>query len=71
MLILTFVLVVVDMTVPLFNSDAYAGELKLKPIKIKPEPLSDLHPKLKWMTEGKIRGIWIGDDIDCPQCIYR
>jgi hypothetical protein len=42
---------------------ADAGELDLQPIEIKPERPTELHPKLRWMTEQKIRGIWIGGDL--------
>ena len=44
---------------------AYGGELDLRPIISEPEPLnhSQMHPKLKWMVEQKIRAIWIGDDL--------
>jgi hypothetical protein len=48
---------------PLFSSNAHAGELNLRPIESKPEPLSRLHPDLKWMTQKKVRAIWIGDDL--------
>ena len=42
---------------------AYGGELDLRPIEVTPEPLGQLHPKLKWMAEEKVRAIWIGDDL--------
>jgi len=42
---------------------ARAGELDLRPIETKPEPLSRPHPKLRWMTRQKIRAIWIGNDL--------
>ena len=48
---------------PMFGCVADAAELELRPIKVPPEPLSRLHPKLKWMTEQKIRAIWVGDDL--------
>jgi hypothetical protein len=51
------------MVLPLFSSNAHGGELDLRPIESKPEPLSRLHSKLKWMTEKKVRAIWIGDDL--------
>jgi hypothetical protein len=31
---------------PLMSCAAHAGELDLRPIKVKPEPLTNLHPKL-------------------------
>ena len=42
---------------------AHGAELDLRPIKVTPEPLGQLHPKLRWMTRDKIRGIWITDDL--------
>ena len=43
---------------------AYGDELlDMRPIETKPEPLTELHPKLKWMTERKVRVAWIGDDL--------
>ena len=42
---------------------AHAGELDLRPVETKPEPLSRLHPKLRWMTQQKVRAIWIGNDL--------
>ena len=48
---------------PLPGCAVHAGELDLRPIELTPEPLSRLHPKLQWMTEQKVRGIWIGDDL--------
>jgi hypothetical protein len=58
------ILLLVNITVlPLFSRNAHAGELDLRPIESKPESLSHLHPDLKWMTEDKVRAIWIGDDL--------
>ena len=48
---------------PITGCTVHAGELDLRPIEIKPEPLSQLRPELKWMTEQKIRAIWITDDL--------
>jgi len=48
---------------PLPGCAAHAGELDLRPIVVPPEPLTDLHPKLRWMTEQKVRAIWVGDDL--------
>ena len=48
---------------PLLGCAANAAELDLRPIEVKPEPLTQLHPKLTWMTKDKIRAIWIGDDL--------
>ena len=47
------------------SAGATAGDadIDLRPIKVTPEPLTRLHPKLKWMTEQKIRMMWIGDDL--------
>ena len=42
------------------------GPPDLRPIEVAPEPLTQLHPKLRWMTEQKVRGIWIGDDLFEP-----
>ena len=42
---------------------AHGAELDLRPITVTPEPLGQLHPKLRWMTRDKIRGIWITDDL--------
>ena len=48
---------------PLTGCAAQADELDLRPIEVKPEPLGQLHPKLKWMKEQKVRAIWVGDDL--------
>ena len=48
---------------PPLGCAANAAELDLRPIEIKPEPLTDLHPKLRWMTRDKVRAIWVGDDL--------
>ena len=48
---------------PLALSAAHGAELNLRPIKVRPEPLSRLNPKLRWMTRDRIRAIWIGDDL--------
>ena len=63
MIVCAIVLIANLMVLLLFSSNAHAGELDLRPIEIKPEPLSNLHPKLKWMREDKVRGVWIGDDL--------
>ena len=48
---------------PITGCAAQAKELDLRPIEVKPEPLTQLHPKLRWMTEQKVRVMWIGDDL--------
>ena len=40
-----------------------ADDLDLTPITPAPEPVGDLHPKVRWMTEQKIRLMWIGDNL--------
>ena len=51
------------MLCPLPGCAANAAELDLRPIEVKPEPLTNLDPKLQWMTEQRIRAIWITDDL--------
>ena len=51
---------------PTGGRGADAGELDLRPIEIKPERVERLHPKLRWMAEDKVRGIWIGSDLFDP-----
>jgi hypothetical protein len=48
---------------PMFGRVADAAELELRPIVVAPEPLTDLHPDLRWMVEQRIRAIWVGDDL--------
>ena len=43
-----------------------ASEFDLPPIESIPEPLGELHPKVRWMVEEKIRYIWISDNLDEP-----
>ena len=40
-----------------------APVLDLRPIVRAPERLTNLHPKLQWMKEQKIRSIWISNDL--------
>ena len=56
-------LVLSAMIWPMPECAANAAELDLRPIEVKPEPLGQLHPKLRWMTEQKVRATWIGDDL--------
>ena len=56
-------LVLIAAVWPMAGCAAHADELHLRPIEVKPEPLGELHPKLRWMTEQRIRGIWITDDL--------
>ena len=37
--------------------------LQLRPLMCPPEPVGDLHPKLRWMKQRKVRLAWIGDDL--------
>jgi len=62
-LVAAIVLVLSATAWPVLESAAHAAELNLRPIKATPQPLTRLHPKLKWMTEQKVRMIWIGDDL--------
>ena len=48
---------------PMTGCAAQGDELDLRPIEVNPEPLGPLHPKLRWMTEEKVRVIWISDDL--------
>jgi hypothetical protein len=48
---------------PVPGSMVHAAELNLRPIELQPEPLSRLRSDLQWMTEQKIRAIWIGNDL--------
>ena len=48
---------------PMMGCAAQADELDLRPIEVKPEPLTQIHPKLKWMTKDKIRGTWTREDM--------
>jgi hypothetical protein len=48
---------------PMVGFAAQADELELRPIENTPEPLTQLHPKLTWMREQKVRSIWVGDDL--------
>ena len=57
------VLVLIATALPMLESAAHGAELDLRPIEVKPEPLGQLHPKLQWMTEQKVRAIWVGDDL--------
>lgn len=45
---------------------AHAGDLDFRPIERAPERLTELHPRLRWMKEQKIRAMWITDDLDEP-----
>ena len=56
-------LVLSAMAWPLAGCAAQAGEFELRSIDVKPEPLGQLHPKLRWMTRDKVRGIWTTDDL--------
>ena len=40
-----------------------AATLEFRPIQIDPEPVGELHPKLRWMGKRKVRAAWIGDDL--------
>ena len=62
-LVTTIGLVLIATACPLLESAALGVELNLRPIKVRPEPLGQLHPKLRWMTEQKVRAIWVGDDL--------
>jgi hypothetical protein len=62
-LIASIGLVLSAMAWPLTGCAAQAAELELRSIDVKPEPLGQLHPKLRWMTRDKVRGIWITDDL--------
>ena len=48
---------------PVQGYSSEAGELNLPPIEIQPERCDALHPQLQWLTEEKVRGIWIGSDL--------
>ena len=48
---------------PVAGVAAHGGELALRPIKPRPEPLSRIRADLRWMTKEKIRAIWIGNDL--------
>ena len=39
-------------------------QLKIKPVHIEPEPIADLAPKWQALRKERIRGIWIGGDLD-------
>src|SRR5688572_9331632 len=45
------------------GSALHAGDLDLRQISTEPEPLSQLHAKLCWMTQQKVRAIWIGPEL--------
>ena len=62
-LIAAITLIAVATLWPMFASAAHGAELDLRPIKPRPETLTNLHPKLKWMTKQKIRMMWIGDEL--------
>ena len=51
------------LVVAAWAAHGYADELDLRPIEIKAERLIELHPKLQWMADQKIRGTWIGGDL--------
>lgn len=38
-------------------------ELDMRPVEVAPEPLGELRPELRWMTDRKVRAIWIGDEL--------
>ena len=61
--VVAVVLVLIAMAWPMAGCAAHADELDLRPIEFKPEPLGQLHPKLRWMTRDKIRAIWITDEL--------
>ncbi len=64
LLLVTYIFL--QMTVAIWSLPAEAQQtriLDLRPIKTSPKPLTNLHPKLLWMTKQKIRAIWIGDDL--------
>ena len=50
-------------TWPILDCAAHAADFDLGPIEVKPEPLGQLNPKLRWMTREKIRAIGVGDDL--------
>lgn len=48
------------------NAGNRAEELRLTTVAPTLEPLGELHPKLRWMTQDKIRTMWIsGNLFDC------
>jgi len=40
--------------------------LNLSPVEQSFEPVGQLNPKLSWLLEKKVRGIWIGGNLDDP-----
>ena len=42
---------------------AETSPLSLRPVEQSFEPIGQLHPKLSWLLEKKVRGIWIGNNL--------
>jgi len=45
------------------HSRQASARLAPKPIRFDPEPVKMIHPKLKWLTDQKVRGIWAGEEL--------
>ncbi len=56
------IIAVLSTVMPAIGSE----ELRLTTVAPTLEPLGELHPKLRWMTQDKIRTMWIsGNLFDC------
>lgn len=51
---------------PLVDAGPTMPRLQLKPVTIEPEPTARLAPRWQALRERRVRGIWIGGDLDDP-----